>query len=91
MNRISLPSPRVIQDVAKQLFNRFYYSVITKRFFPVVTTSEIPPPNVTTKYGIVEGKWGVSYDGRKYAIFEGLPYAKPPVGNLRFEVCNNIN
>lgn len=41
---------------------------------------------MTTKYGQIEGKWALSFDGRRYAMFEGIPYAKPPVGELRFEV-----
>ena len=36
---------------------------------------------IQTKQGAVEG--GLSQDG-KTVIFKGLPYAQPPVGNLRF-------
>lgn len=43
-------------------------------------------PTVKTEYGKVEGIWKLSYDGRQYAVFEGIPYAKPPIGDLRFEV-----
>lgn len=36
---------------------------------------------IKTKYGIVEG----TYDGdREHLLFAGIPYAKPPVGDLRW-------
>lgn len=36
--------------------------------------------------GCLKGKTGVDYNGRKYFSFLGIPYAKPPVGELRFKV-----
>ncbi|CAH2002359.1 unnamed protein product [Acanthoscelides obtectus] len=42
-------------------------------------------PQVETKIGKVEGTWRTSFNGRKYAAFEGIPYAKPPIGDLRFK------
>ncbi|XP_018328850.1 venom carboxylesterase-6-like [Agrilus planipennis] len=41
--------------------------------------------SVETQYGIVGGFPKISADGRKYIAFEGIPYAKPPLGSLRFE------
>lgn len=42
---------------------------------------------VTTKSGPVKGyKISSSFDYR-YINFVGIPYAKPPVGELRFKVC----
>jgi len=43
-------------------------------------------PSVETKLGKVEGVWQTSAKGLKYAAFMGIPYAKPPVGDLRLEV-----
>ncbi|KAL3287467.1 hypothetical protein HHI36_001938 [Cryptolaemus montrouzieri] len=41
-------------------------------------------PEVELEQGIVKGHSATSYDGRNFLAFEGIPYAKPPVGDLRF-------
>nr|QVD39199.1 Carboxylesterase [Schistocerca gregaria] len=41
-------------------------------------------PVVRTKQGLVRGAFDTSYGGRKFLGFQNLPYAKPPVGQLRF-------
>ncbi|CAH0561137.1 unnamed protein product [Brassicogethes aeneus] len=41
--------------------------------------------DVITSVGLVSGYLKTSYGGKPYSAFEGIPYAKPPVGNLRFE------
>ena len=28
--------------------------------------------------------------GKNYASFSGIPYAEPPIGKLRFKVCNYV-
>lgn len=39
-----------------------------------------------TKQGKVLGHVEISRGGRQFYAFYGIPYAKPPVGELRFEV-----
>ncbi|CAG7720145.1 unnamed protein product [Allacma fusca] len=46
---------------------------------------KLPSPIVITNYGRVQGVRGCSRQGREYYKFLGVPYAAPPVGNLRFE------
>lgn len=41
---------------------------------------------VTIEQGTLEGKVCTTYYGKRYYSFEGIPYAKPPVGKLRFRV-----
>lgn len=36
--------------------------------------------------GILKGKVLQSRDGRTYYSYTGIPYAKPPIGELRFKV-----
>ncbi|KAJ8673056.1 hypothetical protein QAD02_004317 [Eretmocerus hayati] len=42
-------------------------------------------PVVETPLGTIFGYFKMSENGRRYAAFEGIPYAMPPVGELRFE------
>jgi len=51
---------------------------------------QIPCPIVNTTLGSLQGYTAISRDGREYFGFLGIPFAEPPVGNLRFEV-NKIN
>lgn len=51
--------------------------------------AELPstPPEVRAPAGSVRGKWVSSRpSGRAVAAFEGIPFARPPVGELRFKV-----
>ena len=41
---------------------------------------------VNTNYGEVKGIEKTSLLGTKYISFQGIPYAKPPIGDLRFRV-----
>lgn len=56
-------------------------------FFSITTTAALSssntPVHVQTTKGLVEG-----YVSEDAAVFEGIPYAMPPVGNLRFQVHN---
>lgn len=42
------------------------------------------PPEVNTGYGLLQGTYMTSRDGRVFSAFLGIPYAAPPVGELRF-------
>lgn len=43
-------------------------------------------PIVKVHLGTIKGYYKESYEGKKYEAYEGIPYAKPPVGNRRFQV-----
>jgi bile salt-stimulated lipase len=42
-------------------------------------------PVVITSLGKIRGYLKTSHDGRKFSAFEGVPFAKPPIGSRRFE------
>lgn len=41
---------------------------------------------VRVENGKLKGKTGTDLTGKQYYAFQGIPYAKPPIGNLRFKV-----
>lgn len=47
---------------------------------------DVQNPIVRTSLGRVEGTKKLSRAGREFFAFYGVPYAKPPVGELRFTV-----
>lgn len=50
----------------------------------LVATDTQNPLFLNTTYGSLEGKWMTSRSGREFRAFLGVPYAAPPLGNLRF-------
>lgn len=69
----------------------FHSGITYGRIFPVVfayslffsVSHEI---EIKTKQGILDGFEMESRNGTTFYAFLGIPYAKPPVGNLRFQV-----
>jgi carboxylesterase type B len=45
---------------------------------------------VDVAHGSLRGKQSTAKSGFKYYSFKGVPYAKPPVGRLRFKVSIRI-
>ncbi|PSN36678.1 hypothetical protein C0J52_16276 [Blattella germanica] len=43
-------------------------------------------PVVTIQQGLLQGTYMTSAKGRKFAAFQGVPYAHPPVGKHRFKL-----
>ena len=41
---------------------------------------------VETSYGKLQGHRSQDIEHNEFFSFKGIPYAKPPVGDLRFEV-----
>jgi hypothetical protein len=44
---------------------------------------------VSVEQGDLRGRAVITKSGLHYYSFQGIPYAKPPVGNLRFKVSYN--
>jgi hypothetical protein len=56
--------------------------LLQKYFNPTIILS----PIVEISNGKLQGKISTSRDGRNYFEFLGVRYARPPVGDLRYEV-----
>ncbi|CAH1117372.1 unnamed protein product [Phaedon cochleariae] len=39
---------------------------------------------VSTNNGYIQGRTKTTYNGKTFWAYQGIPYAKPPIGNLRF-------
>lgn len=69
------------------MFFRVFSRTIKRNFsFQGVTVKMAEEPVVTVQQGKLKGKTGTDYCGGKYFSFQGIPYAKPPLGELRFKV-----
>lgn len=69
-----------IQSEAKMNFREFLC------LLNICTFSERSPVVTIPALGQVRGSKMVSSSGRNFYAFRGIPYAKPPVGELRFRV-----
>lgn len=43
-------------------------------------------PIIKVEQGELQGGEGITENGKKYFYFKGIPYAEPPIGDLRFKV-----
>ncbi|KAG5329496.1 EST6 protein, partial [Acromyrmex charruanus] len=53
--------------------------------FAIHANASVSAPKVKTPLGGLKGYYKVSQNGRKYEAYEGIPYALPPIGKLRFK------
>lgn len=54
--------------------------------FAIHANTDETVPRVKTPLGGLKGYYKISQNGRKYEAYEGVPYALPPIGKLRFKV-----
>lgn len=57
--------------------------IFVSNFYLILSSSQ---PEVTLGQGIVRGLYTKTFSNRQIASFEGIPYAKPPLGKHRFKV-----
>jgi len=69
----------------KLLITLFYFAFI------VYSNANAIVPRVKTPLGGLRGYYKISQNDRKYEAYEGIPYALPPIGKLRFKVHSQIN
>lgn len=44
-----------------------------------------------TKYGKIKGELAEGYKGKKLVILRGVPFAKPPIADLRFKKTQELD
>ena len=77
------------------MYSRHFLSLLVSMFCCLIlqcqSDEQQPTVNIPSLGGL-RGSQMVSSSGRKFQAFRGIPYAEPPVGNLRFNVriinCN---
>ncbi|KAL3659423.1 hypothetical protein V7S43_015694 [Phytophthora oleae] len=83
----SLRGPRIPQLGAKFTeMNAFRLSVAIGSLLAAATATD--PPTVAVKNG---SYYGVHQDSYDQELFLGMPYAQPPVGDLRFRIPQSLN
>ncbi|CAG7837439.1 unnamed protein product [Allacma fusca] len=67
---------------------KFYFSIVAilVGYFLQANLFYEDGPIVQISTGKIQGRYSTSRDGRKFVEFLGIPYAKPPVDKLRFEL-----
>nr|AAX58713.1 pheromone-degrading enzyme [Popillia japonica] len=63
----------------------FHARFLTILVFATGIFANNPFPTLEISTGVLQGTYKTSYNGRKFSAFDGVPYARPPVGELRFE------
>jgi hypothetical protein len=59
----------------------YIISLLFTLFYPILSS-----PKVITRFGELRGFLTEPFEGQRAEVFLNIPYALPPVGNLRFEV-----
>ena len=75
--------------IGRQMYSRHFLSLLVSVICCLILQcqSDEPQPTVNIpSLGGLRGSQMVSSSGRKFHAFRGIPYAEPPVGNLRFNV-----
>ncbi len=64
------------------MLHQYYYLTL----FAIITIASGENPYVTLPQGTLMGSVMKSAKGREFQAFQCIPYAKPPIDDLRFKV-----
>ncbi|XP_058800337.1 carboxylic ester hydrolase-like [Phymastichus coffea] len=68
-----------------------YFSLLILIINLAFTYSNTEYPSVKTPLGKIRGYYKISENGNLYEAYEGIPYARPPIGKLRFRPPEKIS
>ena len=58
---------------------------IDPQILPTSVSKKMPQPEVTIQQGTLRGSTATDLRGNPFLKFQGIPYAQPPLGGLRFK------
>ncbi|KAF5304025.1 hypothetical protein FQA39_LY01810 [Lamprigera yunnana] len=76
-------------DNITMVYSKELYPLSFWDSLPIRLSIQYEFPTADTTLGKVKGHYKHSYGKRQFAAFEGIPYIKPPLGDLRFEEPQN--
>ena len=79
-------SPAFLQDLSGQTMLCKLFLIVYATTLVLKAASHHNGPTVHVQQGTLTGTYLTSRYGRKFAAFQGIPYAQPPTGDLRFQV-----
>ena len=75
-----------LQDLSEQTMLCKLFLLVSATTLALQAASLHNAPTVHVQQGTLTGTYFTSRYGRKFAAFQGIPYAQPPIGDLRFKV-----
>jgi len=75
-----------LQDLSEQTMLCKLFLIVSATTLASQAASPHDAPTVHAHQGTLTGTYLTSRYGRKFAAFQGIPYAQPPIGDLRFKV-----
>lgn len=75
-----------LQDLSEQTMLYKLFLIVSATTLALEAASHHNAPTVQVQQGTLKGTYLTSRYGRKFAAFQGIPYAQPPTGDLRFKV-----
>lgn len=75
-----------LQDLSERTMLCKLFLIVSATTLALQTASPHNAPTVHVQQGTLTGTYLTSRYGRKFAAFQGIPYAQPPTGDLRFKV-----
>lgn len=67
------------------MFKKCIYIIVLFVYYVKVSNEYLLKPHNCVNQGELTGKYMYTRNGKKFSAYLGIPYAKPPIGDLRFK------